>query len=225
MVECGYRQDGEAPALGRCRIFWCCILAAYLAGGSGEYGRRSPRSRRIPRPAQAGTPMIVADVTMLLLQRRLLPTQPRCSARLPRATCSRRGRSGAVSRLRLLAAAGCGPAGFSRPSRPYSSPARATPASHRVQAPAARRPDDRCRPDPVPRRPPARTRPGNRRGNAGDRVMGIVVRLDVMLALRKTRSKDLAAEIDITEANLSLLKSGKVEGHPLFDTRGHLRRA
>ena len=42
--------------------------------------------------------------------------------------------------------------------------------------------------------------------------MGIVVRLDVMLALRKMRSKDLAAKIDITEANLSLLKSGKVKG-------------
>lgn len=42
--------------------------------------------------------------------------------------------------------------------------------------------------------------------------MPIVVRLDVMLALRKVRSKDLAAEIGITEANLSLLKSGKVKG-------------
>ena len=42
--------------------------------------------------------------------------------------------------------------------------------------------------------------------------MGIVVRLDVMLALRKKRSKDLAAEVGITEANLSLLKSGKVKG-------------
>jgi len=42
--------------------------------------------------------------------------------------------------------------------------------------------------------------------------MPIVVRLDVMLAIRKKRSKDLAAEIDITEANLSLLKSGKVKG-------------
>jgi putative transcriptional regulator len=42
--------------------------------------------------------------------------------------------------------------------------------------------------------------------------MPIVVRLDVMLALRKMRSKDLAAKIDITEANLSLLKSGKVKG-------------
>ena len=42
--------------------------------------------------------------------------------------------------------------------------------------------------------------------------MGIIVRLDVMLALRKVRSKDLAEAIDITEANLSLLKSGKVKG-------------
>ena len=42
--------------------------------------------------------------------------------------------------------------------------------------------------------------------------MSIVVRLDVMLALRKVRSKDLAESIDITEANLSLLKSGKVKG-------------
>jgi putative transcriptional regulator len=42
--------------------------------------------------------------------------------------------------------------------------------------------------------------------------MAIVVRLDVMLALRKIRSKDLADAIGITEANLSLLKSGKVKG-------------
>ena len=42
--------------------------------------------------------------------------------------------------------------------------------------------------------------------------MPIVVRLDMMLAKRKVRSKDLAAQIGITEANLSLLKSGKVKG-------------
>ncbi|MFE0499383.1 helix-turn-helix domain-containing protein [Lysobacter soli] len=42
--------------------------------------------------------------------------------------------------------------------------------------------------------------------------MGIVIRLDVMLALRKVRSKDLAQHIGITESNLSLLKSGKVRG-------------
>jgi putative transcriptional regulator len=42
--------------------------------------------------------------------------------------------------------------------------------------------------------------------------MQIVVTLDVMLARRKMRSKDLAEAIGITEANLSLLKSGKVKG-------------
>ena len=42
--------------------------------------------------------------------------------------------------------------------------------------------------------------------------MPISVRLDVMLAERKVKSKDLAAHIGITEANLSLLKSGKVKG-------------
>ena len=42
--------------------------------------------------------------------------------------------------------------------------------------------------------------------------MAIVVRLDVMLARRKIRSKELAEAIGITEANLSLLKSGKVKG-------------
>lgn len=42
--------------------------------------------------------------------------------------------------------------------------------------------------------------------------MAIVVRLDVMLALRKVRSRDLAAHVGITETNLSLLKSGRVRG-------------
>lgn len=42
--------------------------------------------------------------------------------------------------------------------------------------------------------------------------MGIIVNLDVMLARRKMRSKELAEAIGITEANLSLLKSGKVKG-------------
>ncbi len=40
----------------------------------------------------------------------------------------------------------------------------------------------------------------------------IVVTLDVMLARRKMKSKDLAARIGITEQNLSLLKSSKVKG-------------
>jgi putative transcriptional regulator len=47
--------------------------------------------------------------------------------------------------------------------------------------------------------------------------MPVIVRLDVMLALRKMRAKDLAAEIGITEANLSLLRTGKVKG-VRFDT-------
>lgn len=42
--------------------------------------------------------------------------------------------------------------------------------------------------------------------------MPIIVNLDVVLARRKMRSKELAAAIGITEANLSLLKSGKVRG-------------
>lgn len=42
--------------------------------------------------------------------------------------------------------------------------------------------------------------------------MPIIVRLDVMLAERKMRSKDLAHLIGITEQNVSLLKSGKVKG-------------
>ncbi|WCL53534.1 helix-turn-helix domain-containing protein [Gimibacter soli] len=42
--------------------------------------------------------------------------------------------------------------------------------------------------------------------------MTITVRLDLMLARRKMKSKDLATLIGITEANLSLLKSGKVKG-------------
>lgn len=42
--------------------------------------------------------------------------------------------------------------------------------------------------------------------------MAIIVRLDVMLARRKMTSRDLAAQIGISEQNLSLLKSGKVRG-------------
>lgn len=42
--------------------------------------------------------------------------------------------------------------------------------------------------------------------------MPIVVTLDVMLAKRKMKAKDLAAEVGITEQNLSLLRTGKVKG-------------
>lgn len=47
--------------------------------------------------------------------------------------------------------------------------------------------------------------------------MPIVVNLDVMLAKRKMRSRDLAPLVGITEQNISLLKSGKVKG-VRFDT-------
>ena len=42
--------------------------------------------------------------------------------------------------------------------------------------------------------------------------MRIVVTLDVMLARRKMRAKELAERVGITEANLSLLRTGKVKG-------------
>lgn len=42
--------------------------------------------------------------------------------------------------------------------------------------------------------------------------MPIVVNLDVMLAKRKMRGKELAIEIGITEQNLSMLRTGKVKG-------------
>ncbi len=42
--------------------------------------------------------------------------------------------------------------------------------------------------------------------------MPIVVNLDVMLARRKMRSKDLAVAIGLSETNLSLLKTGTVKG-------------
>jgi putative transcriptional regulator len=42
--------------------------------------------------------------------------------------------------------------------------------------------------------------------------MAIIINLDVILAKRKVKSKDLAAYVGITEQNLSLLKSGKVKG-------------
>ncbi len=47
--------------------------------------------------------------------------------------------------------------------------------------------------------------------------MRIVVHLDVMLAKRKVKMKDLAKAIGIAEQNLSLIKTGKVKGMR-FDT-------
>jgi putative transcriptional regulator len=42
--------------------------------------------------------------------------------------------------------------------------------------------------------------------------MAIIINLDVMLAKRKVKSKDLAEYVGITEQNLSLIKTGKVKG-------------
>ncbi|MES2160418.1 MAG: helix-turn-helix transcriptional regulator [Pseudomonadota bacterium] len=42
--------------------------------------------------------------------------------------------------------------------------------------------------------------------------MAILINLDLMLAKRKVKSRELAAYVGITEQNLSLLKSGKVKG-------------
>ena len=39
--------------------------------------------------------------------------------------------------------------------------------------------------------------------------MGIVVNLDVMMARRKMSLNELAAKVDLTLANLSILKNGK----------------
>jgi putative transcriptional regulator len=42
--------------------------------------------------------------------------------------------------------------------------------------------------------------------------MPIIVNLDVMLARRKMRSRELAERVGLSEVNISLLKSGKVRG-------------
>lgn len=47
--------------------------------------------------------------------------------------------------------------------------------------------------------------------------MAIIVNVDVMLAKRKMQSKELAEKLDITPANLSILKTGKAKGIR-FDT-------
>ncbi len=41
--------------------------------------------------------------------------------------------------------------------------------------------------------------------------MPIIINIDVMLAKRKMRSKELAQKIGITEQNLSILKTGKAK--------------
>ena len=55
--------------------------------------------------------------------------------------------------------------------------------------------------------------------------MQIIVRLDVMLAKRKMKSKDLAEHIGISTQNLSLLKTGQVRGIRFETLAKILRRA
>ncbi len=47
--------------------------------------------------------------------------------------------------------------------------------------------------------------------------MPIIVDIDVMLARRKMKSRELSARIGITEQQISLLKTGKIKGLR-FDT-------
>ncbi len=51
--------------------------------------------------------------------------------------------------------------------------------------------------------------------------MPIRVTLDVMLAKKKVRARDLAAQIGISETQMSLLRTGKVKGMR-FDTLSKL---
>ena len=51
--------------------------------------------------------------------------------------------------------------------------------------------------------------------------MSITINLDVMLARRKKKSKDLAAHVGITEQNISLIRSGRVKGMR-FSTLGRI---
>jgi putative transcriptional regulator len=54
--------------------------------------------------------------------------------------------------------------------------------------------------------------------------MPIIVNVDVMLAKRKMQSKELAEHLGITQANLSILKTGKAKGIR-FDTLEALCKA
>ena len=57
-----------------------------------------------------------------------------------------------------------------------------------------------------------------------DHLMPIIVTLDVMLAKRKMRSRDLAQRIGIAEQNVSLLKFRQDQGHSLRDPGKDMRR-
>ncbi len=54
--------------------------------------------------------------------------------------------------------------------------------------------------------------------------MAIIIELDVMLARRKMKLQDLAAEVGITIQNLSILKTGKAKAIR-FETLNEICRA
>ena len=55
--------------------------------------------------------------------------------------------------------------------------------------------------------------------------MAIIINIDVMMAKRKMSLGELAERVDITPANLSILKKRESQSHPLFDARSDLPRA
>ena len=55
--------------------------------------------------------------------------------------------------------------------------------------------------------------------------MAIIINLDVMMAKRKKGLTELAGEVDITLANLSILKNNKAKAVRLVHSQFHLQGA
>ena len=53
--------------------------------------------------------------------------------------------------------------------------------------------------------------PGTTNNGGGDDIMAIIINIDVMMAKRKMSLGELAERVDITPANLSILKNGKAK--------------
>lgn len=53
--------------------------------------------------------------------------------------------------------------------------------------------------------------------------MAIIINIDVMMAKRKMSLGELAERVDITPANLSILKNGKAKAIPVLDARSDRR--
>ena len=68
---------------------------------------------------------------------------------------------------------------------------------------------------------PCRFRPAGPGAPHG--LMPIHVHLDALLAERQMTLTELSEEVGITLANLSILKTGEDQGHPLLDARGAVR--